>query len=110
MLIKLLTICLVIVIIVDLSGFIPTVKRFIASKLTNEQINTADFRLKPFDCSFCMTFWSCLIYIIAVNQFSIFLVLYILCLSLLTEPFGRILLLIKDLLLKLTDTIYDKLV
>lgn len=104
-LLKLLIICLVNVLIIDISGFIPALKRLISNILTKKKINTDNFRLKPFDCSFCMTFWTGLIYTIVIGQFTLVNLLIILLLAFMTEPFLRILLLIKDLILKLIDKI-----
>lgn len=104
-LLKLTIICLVNVLIIDISGFIDSIKSLISKLLTNKQIDTTNFRLKPFDCSFCMTFWTGLIYTIVIGQFTLVNLLIILLLAFMTEPFYRILLLIKDMILKLIDKI-----
>jgi hypothetical protein len=104
-LLKLTIICLVNVLIIDISGFIESVKSLISKLLTNKQIDTINFSLKPFDCSFCMTFWTGLIYTIVIGQFTLVNLLIILLLAFMTEPFYRILLLIKDMILKLIDKI-----
>lgn len=104
-LLKLTIICLVNVLIIDISGFIDSVKSLISKVLTNKQIDTTNFRLKPFDCSFCMTFWTGLIYTIVIGQFTLVNLLIILLLAFMTEPIYRILLLIKDMILKLIDKI-----
>lgn len=44
--------------IVDYSGFVPALKPKINKILHREE----GVILKPFDCSLCMTFWSCLVY------------------------------------------------
>lgn len=102
-LLNLIIICLVNVLIIDISGFVPSVKSFISKLLTNKQLDTTNFRLKPFDCSFCMTFWTGLIYTIVIGQFTLVNLLIILLLAFMTEPIYRILLLIKDTILKLID-------
>lgn len=107
-LLELLTICLVNVILIDLSGFIPVVKSLISKLLTNKQIDTSNFRLKPFDCSFCMTFWTGLIYIICLNQFTIYHLLFVLILAFFTGPIKLTLEFIKDLYCKIINTLYDK--
>ena len=107
---KLLTICLVTVIIVDLSGFVESMKSLISKILTKKNIDTTNFRLRPFDCSFCMTFWVCLIYTFVTNQFTLVNLLIILLLAFFTGPIKDLLLLLKDLITKLTNTINDKLI
>ena len=63
---------------------------------------------KPFNCSVCMSFWTNLAYIIVTNQFSILMVLYILVLSWTTPIISSILTLVKNLFLKLINTIANK--
>lgn len=109
-LLKLLTICLVNVILIDLSGIIPSVKSFISKLLTNKHLDTTNFRLKPFDCSFCMTFWTCITYLIFINQFNIYHLLFVLILAFFTGPIKLTFEFIKDLYCKLINTLYDKLI
>ena len=63
---------------------------------------------KPFNCSTCMSFWTNLAYIIVTNQFSILMILYILTLSWGTPIISSILTLVKNLFLKLVNTIANK--
>ena len=63
---------------------------------------------KPFNCSVCMSFWTNLAYIIITNQFRILMVLYILTLSWGTPIISSILTLVKNLFLKLINTIANK--
>lgn len=107
MLLNLFIICLVNVLIIDLSGIIDEIKLFISKWLTKDKIKTKDFRLKPFDCSFCMTFWSGLIFTLVIGQFTLVNLLIILLLAYLTGVIKECLTLIKDLLIKLIDTLYE---
>lgn len=109
-LLKLFIIALVNVLIIDLSGFITTIKLFISKYLTKSRIQKTDFRIRPFDCSFCMTFWTGLIYTIVIGQFTLVNLLIILLLAYFTGSMKDILLLIKDLVSKLTNIIYEKLI
>lgn len=102
---NLIIISLVNVLIIDISGFIDSVKSLISKVLTNKQIDTTNFSLKPFDCSFCMTFWTGLLYTLVIGQFTLVNLLIILLLAFMTEPVYRILLLIKDMILKIIDKI-----
>lgn len=102
---NLIIISLVNVLIIDISGFVQSIKSLISKLLTNKQIDTTNFSLKPFDCSFCMTFWTGLLYTLVIGQFTLVNLLIILLLAFMTEPVYRILLLIKDMILKIIDKI-----
>lgn len=104
----LLYITIAIVCIVDISGFVDSVKTFLSFIITKGKIAKSDYSLKPFDCSLCLTFWACLIYILATGQFSFLLLAYILLLAVFTVPIKELIILLKDIILKLTSTIYEK--
>lgn len=106
-LLKLLCIQLICVLIIDISGFIDSVKWGVSKWLTKGKIPTTDYRIKPFDCSLCMTWWSCLIYMICMGQFSIFLLAYILFLAIMTPVAKEIIVLIRDICIKVINKIYD---
>lgn len=108
-LLNLLIINLVVVLIIDLSDFIPTLKRFISKRLTNNKITTDEFSLKPFDCSFCMTFWILLSYLLIIGQFTFVNLLWLILLTYLTDVTKQFMILLKDLLNKLINLVYDKL-
>lgn len=108
MLLNLLLIALVCVLIIDISGFVDTIKSLISKLLTNSKFNTTNFRIRPFDCSFCMTFWVGLVYILVTQQFTLVTLALILIMSFITEPLHQLLLLIKDLILKIINYIYDR--
>ena len=107
-LLELLIITLVNIMIIDISGIITDIKRLIAKTLTKSKITTTDFRLKPFDCSFCMTFWTGLIYLIYTNHFTLLNLLIVLLLAFFTDPFKQLLLLLRDLFIKIINYIYGK--
>lgn len=106
-LLKLLCIQLICVLIIDISGFIDSVKWSVSKWLTKGKIPTTDYRIKPFDCSLCMTWWSCLIYMICIGQVSVFLLAYILFLSIMTPVAKEIIVLIRDICIKVINKIYD---
>jgi hypothetical protein len=108
MFLELLIIALVNVLIIDLSGFTNTLKLFISKHLTNSKITTTNFSIKPFDCSFCMNFWTGLLFTIVTGQFTLVNLLIILLLSFFTPSIKDFLLTIRDLISKLTIIIYDK--
>lgn len=102
---ELLCIQLICVLVIDLSGFIDSVKFGISKILTKGKIPTADYRIKPIDCSLCMTFWTGLIYVICMGQFSLFLLAYILLLAIMTTVVKEIIVLIRDILIYIVTKI-----
>lgn len=109
-LLNILVINLALILVIDLSGFIPSVKRLISKWLTKNQIETDSFRIRPFDCSYCMTFWCTLLFIIVTGQFTFLNLLLVIIITHLTDVTRQTMLLIKDLLLKIINTAYDKLI
>jgi hypothetical protein len=57
-----------------------------------------------------MNWWIGLVYIIVAGQFSLLLVAYILLLSVMTPVIKESIMLIKDLILKLINVIYEKII
>lgn len=109
-LLKLLTINLVLILVIDLSGFVPSLKRLISKWLTKDNLETDSYRLKPFDCSYCMTFWCTMLYLIITQQFTTVNILLAVGLTHLTDVTRQAMLLIKDILIKLIDTIYERVI
>lgn len=66
------------VLIIDISGFIESLKRLLFKLLNGKNVKYREYGLKPIDCSFCFSFWANLIFLIAVNSFSIPFLLMIL--------------------------------
>ena len=93
------TIC--IVFIIDLSGIIPTLNRTLQKLLKTEKQIT----IKPISCSLCMTHHILLIYMLFVNP-SIINYLIICLLSFSTPIIKDTLVLTKDIIIKIIDTIY----
>ena len=109
-LLNILVINLALILVIDLSGFVPSIKRLISKWLTKNQIETDSFRIRPFDCSYCMTFWCTLLFIIVTGQFTFLNLLFVIIVTHLTDVTRQTMLLIKDLLLKIINTAYDKLI
>lgn len=99
--VDLLYIALIVVIIIDLSGFMDSLKSGIKYILTKGKMSSSDYRLKPLDCSLCMTFWLGILYLLITNQFTIGYLLYVCILSIFTDIFKDTIILVKDLLIKL---------
>lgn len=83
----LLLLCLIIVCIIDLSGAVQSLKAVMGRRL---KADPEHIRIKPLDCSKCMTFWVGSIYSLAVGQLTLGLLLYILTLALLTSFFASV--------------------
>lgn len=78
------------VMIIDLSGFINSLKKFVSLLLTGWRVAKTDYDLKPISCSYCMNFYIGLGYIIYNQQFSILSLFYVLLMSTLTIPTANI--------------------
>lgn len=75
------------VFIIDLSGFITSLKKLISWLLTGGKLVKINYDLKPISCSYCMNFWIGLIYLICIGQLSILNIFFVLLMSTLTVPF-----------------------
>lgn len=109
MFLKLLIINLAIILVIDLSGFVTNIKHKLSRLLTKDKISTTEFRMRPFDCSFCMTFWCLLAYVVYTQQFTFITVFYIVVITHFTDVTKQVLLLLKDIAVKIINTIYDRL-
>ena len=91
--IDLFEITVIVVIIVDISGFVDSVKTLIGKVL---HINNV--KLKPLDCSLCMTFWVSMAYLIYANELSITTLMFSLLISVMTPVIQDLIYLIRDIL------------
>ena len=96
-----LVITAIIVFVVDLSGVVLLLKKKLWKWLYGYIPYKIDWSIKPFDCSLCLTFWIGILYFIIIGQFSILILGYICLLSFLTPIIQEILLVIKDILIRL---------
>ena len=99
--IDLFEITVIVVIVVDISGFIDSIKSLIGKVL---HINNVS--LKPLDCSFCLNFWVSLGYLVITNQLSITAVMVALLLSTMTPIIKDAIYLIRDLIGKIISKAY----
>ena len=106
MIIDLSLIQLIIVFIVDVSGAIDSFKSLISKLLTKGRIDSTSFSLKPFDCSLCMTWWTCLVYLIVTHSFTLPFIAFAAALAYLTPVTYSILLFIRDSVLYLINLNY----
>ena len=108
MLLNLLLITLIIVFIVDISGAIdhliyPLVKRILKIPKTSR------IEIPLISCSLCMTFWSGLIYIIGMEEFTLLNLFFVCVCAFLTPHIKDLFILVRDTLTIISNKIYDKL-
>lgn len=96
----------ILVVIIDDSGFIDSVKHGISKLLTKGKIITNNFDLKPFSCSYCMQVWCGLVYLLIIGQFTIPYIAFNFLLAAMTPITKDLINLARDLLIKLIDKIY----
>lgn len=97
-------ITLITVLIIDISGFINSIK-FLISKILKIK-DYRNIRLKPIDCSFCMNFWLGIIYLFITSNITLLNLSIVLLLSFSTETLKDVLTMIKDILTKIINEIY----
>jgi hypothetical protein len=100
MIVNLFYIAVICVCVIDISGFVNSLKSFITRILTNGKLSSSNFTLKPFDCSLCMTFWSGLIYLFVVNNVSILNMMILLLISISTPLIQDVIRTMIDLMTK----------
>ena len=94
------SILIISVIAIDISGFVHSIKAAIGKFLG---ISPNSFRIKPFDCSFCMTFWVSMIYLLVVGRFTLVNIAVVLLLCCLTTPLKNLIMSVRDKLTKWMD-------
>ena len=94
------SILIISVLVIDISGFVYSLKVAIGKFLG---ISPNSFRIKPFDCSFCMTFWVSMIYLLVVGRFTLVNIAIVLLLCCLTTPLKNLVMSVRDKLTKWMD-------
>ena len=88
----------IVVFIVDISGVIHSLKesvgRFLRLKID---------RLRPFDCSLCMVWWSGLAYLLAVGRFELKAVAFVALLAAFSVQIGGLIQLMRGLVQWIID-------
>ena len=97
----------ILVVIIDDSGFIDSVKRGISKLLTNGKIITDNFDLKPFSCSYCMQVWCGLAYLLIIGQFTIPYIAFNFLLAVMVPITKDLVNLLRDICIRLINKIYD---
>lgn len=91
---KLLLICVCWVIIIDFTDIIADIEVFLEKYLKVRKVEVP----KPFSCSLCMTFWTGLIYLIIIGEFSLASITILLLISFFSTTIYNLLYLIKDII------------
>ena len=94
------SILIISVIVIDISGFVHSIKVAIGKYL---KISPNSFRIKPFDCSFCMAFWVSMIYLLVAGRFTLVNIAIVLLLCCLTTPLKNLIMSLIDKLTKWMD-------
>ena len=94
------SILIICVLVIDISGFVYSLKVAIGKFLG---ISPNSFRIKPFDCSFCMTFWVSMIYLLVVGRFTLLNIAIVLLMCCLTTPLKNLIMSLRDKLTKWMD-------
>lgn len=105
-LIELVLLAYIVVMIVDISGAIDSLKSGLKWLMTKGKMNNSDYRLKPIDCSLCMTFWVGIIYLLIHGIFCVKYVAFVLLLACFTEVIKSSILLVKDIAITIINWIY----
>lgn len=82
--------------IVDISGFVDSVKGLIWKLVIGKNKPFQDFNMKPFDCSLCCSFWVGLIHLLCVGQFNIPMIGFVCLFSLLSSNITGLLIVIRE--------------
>lgn len=85
--------------IIDVSGVMTDIRRFVANVIrrkTGVKVDYRDLTLKPIGCSLCSVWWACLIYIIVTHNVTIAYVCAAAMYSLLSSNISGLLLTLKD--------------
>lgn len=104
MILELLLLTVIVCFVVDISGFIDTIKNLIWKWVFNGKREYREFRLKPLDCSLCMSFWIGLIWI-SIFDFTLLNFVYVCLFAALSEDITGFIKIIKYLLNKVRDAI-----
>lgn len=103
--INLILLQLIIVFIIDISGFVDTMKSKLAQLLTGGKFKSPDFRIRPFDCSLCATFWTGILYLLITHQFTIPLIAFVCLLAATTTITKDVYFTITDVIIKILNKI-----
>lgn len=86
--------------IVDCSGVMTDIRRLMARlihKRTKIYVEPSSLALKPFGCSLCMTWWTCLFYLFYVGELTLPYICLAAVYALMSSNVSGLLLTVKDI-------------
>lgn len=99
LIVDLLIITAIVCYVVDVSGFVPSIKRMYLRKVFGvHNPNITSINWKPFDCSLCMTLWVGLFYLLVMGQITLINIGIVFFFSLISSNVSGFLWLVKDYL------------
>lgn len=99
--IRLFCITVIVCFIVDCSGVVVEIRKAVArflSKRSGVNVDYKDIPFKPFSCSLCSVWWTCLAYILFTGNFTVVNIAVVAVFSLLASNISGFLMLFKDFL------------
>lgn len=94
-------IAVIVVIIIDISGVTLSIKSGIKRLLTKGMMSDPNYSLKPIDCSFCMTFWTGLLWLVVTHTLTLWMLTYLLLLCVMTPVIRDVIILVRELFIKI---------
>ena len=104
MILNLLLITLIIVFIIDLSGIIDSIEEALSKWLKGKARVP-----KPFSCSLCMSWWTNLIVLLCLHQFTLVNISIVALFALLTPVFSTFMVLVRETLIWVLEKAYKAL-
>lgn len=96
------------VLVIDIAQFVEELKHiFWKWVFKGNEHNYKPFRIKPFDCSLCLTFWTGLVYLIYTHTFSLKYLAVLLFIATCTPLIADGIRLIQDAFSKIINGLYD---
>ena len=92
---------IVICFVVDCSGIMIDIRKLVANiiyKKTKIKVNHNELKLKPIGCSLCMTWWTGIIYLLCIGEFTLVNFTFVALLALLSSNISGLLFTLKDYL------------
>lgn len=100
---RILQLCLCIVLVIDISGAVESLRAFVGRWL---KANPERVKLKPLDCSKCMTVWLGLGYALIVGELTLSIALYTLLLAVMTPNLATLIHITIEAVRNLLDKIF----
>lgn len=104
MLIDLFLITLIIVFIIDISGFIDEMETILSKWLKGKARVP-----KPFSCSLCMTWWTGLIYLLIIGEFTLLWIATVALFAILSGVLATLLICVRETLNWVIEKAYNAL-